>query len=181
MWPAAVDEYHWWTNSGWHASIQLAPKYMSAWDEYMILNSNWEWNHPPSVGTIMGLEQVTWAIPYIDVMLQGTLWVQENWVDKVEWNFVGSVSISAGKQHLNCCRIHKTRWPWGDFPIGKAWLKAILELGCDIAALLSWLLSFVLLNELHSICTYVSTKASIFWSPTEAIKCTWTPKFGDFT
>jgi hypothetical protein len=31
MWPAVVDEYHPWTNSGWHTLIQSAPKYMSAW------------------------------------------------------------------------------------------------------------------------------------------------------
>ena len=92
-----------------------------------------------------------------------------------------SRSIFRKKQCLDRCGICKTGWPRGDFPIGKAWLKATLELEGDIAASLCRISSFLLLNELHSICIYVSAKDGIFWSPTEAIKCTWAPKFGGFT
>ena len=46
-------------------------------------------------------------------------------------------------------------------PIGKVWLKAILELEGNVAASPSQFSSILLLNELHSICTYVYERASI--------------------
>ena len=80
------------------------------------------------------------------------------------------------KQPLDHSRISKTRWPWGNFSIRKSWLKAILELGGNIAASPNWPSSFLWLYKLHSICAYISTRAQNFWELWKVIKTTWTPK-----